>query len=304
MTENLLGSLFGDVPPLRRDARRSLVAAPLPAAAPVAHAPAARPQGALAPTRLLFAGVAAAVAAVVAISGGILLGGGGDDPTSAAFTVESREADAAEPAPCAGARAGEGGGLSGLARCRGVAEPAATDAPRPAETMSPVGTSPHAEAPKSGETRAPAPLPEAPGAEGQGAEGQGAEGPGAQHPPATPPPGPGAPAPETPAPRRPAPPPAPDPLHFLGLSENHTVGLLGIRVLGGYTLTVSGEPGATASVSYGGEPAGSLTFDATGRGSITFGRSLVDLGLDNPMIRVAYSDGTAGAAIQARRDDI
>jgi hypothetical protein len=81
-------------------------------------------------------------------------------------------------------------------------------------------------------------------------------------------------------------------------------GLLGIPILTAYTLTVTGNPGSQATVTYGGNGAGTITFGADGRGSISFGTSLLGLSLSNPLVRVEYSDGTAGAAIEARRDSI
>lgn len=88
-------------------------------------------------------------------------------------------------------------------------------------------------------------------------------------------------------PTGPTTPAAPAPLAFAGISKNYTIGLLGITVLGSYTLGLTGQPGA-----------------GDGRASITLGRSLIDLGLGNPVIRVSYSDGTAGSAIEAARDSI
>lgn len=101
-------------------------------------------------------------------------------------------------------------------------------------------------------------------------------------------------------------PPAPAPvegLDFVGLSENYTIGLLGVKVLSSYTLSVAGEPGAEASVFYGGKFAGALDL-TSGSASVTLGRSLLDLGLSNPLIRVEYSDGTPGAPIEAYRNDL
>lgn len=116
---------------------------------------------------------------------------------------------------------------------------------------------------------------------------------------------PGAPAPAAPAPPAPAAPaPAAQPLVFTGISENHVIGLLDIRILSSYTLSLSGQPGSTASVAYGGSRAGSVTFDSGGRASITLGGALISAGLGDPIIRVAYADGTAGSEIQSRRDSI
>ncbi|MGN7860450.1 hypothetical protein ACTJI8_07705 [Microbacterium sp. 22303] len=116
-------------------------------------------------------------------------------------------------------------------------------------------------------------------------------------------PAPGSPAPANPAPANPAPAPAaPAPLAFTGLTENTTLGLLGIRILASDTLSLAGQPGATATVSYGSARAGSVTFDGAGRATLTVNGSLVDLG--DPLITVAYSDGTAGAVLRARRSAI
>ena len=121
--------------------------------------------------------------------------------------------------------------------------------------------------------------------------------------PPPPPPPPPNPPQNPPPPQDPPPPPvAPDPLAFVGLQATHTVNLLGITMLSSYTLTVSGEPGSTASVTYGSRTAGSVTFDRDGRASLEVGGSL--LGLVNPVVRVAYTDGTPGEPIEARRDAI
>src|SRR5690606_25934079 len=147
----------------------------------------------------------------------------------------------------------------------------------------------------------PAPQPSAPGPEpapSQPAPSQPAPAPTQPAPAPTQP----APAPSQPAPAPPV--AAPDPLGFVGISKNQVIGLLGIRVLSSYTLSLSGEPGATASVQYGSLRAGSVTFNDNGRASITLGRSLLDVGLANPLITVAYSDGTPGDPISARRDSI
>jgi hypothetical protein len=98
------------------------------------------------------------------------------------------------------------------------------------------------------------------------------------------------------------PPAAPKPLAFTGITPNYAIDILDIKLLASYTLSLSGQPGAKASVTYAGLPAGSVTFDNGGRASLVVGASL--LGLSNPMIGASYSDGTAGSAIQARRDSI
>lgn len=96
----------------------------------------------------------------------------------------------------------------------------------------------------------------------------------------------------------------PKPLAFAGAEKSYLLNVLGIKVLGSYTLTVTGNPGSTASVTYGSRNAGTITFGADGRGSLSVGGALLDLGLSNPTIRVAYSDGTAGTAIEAARDSL
>lgn len=108
--------------------------------------------------------------------------------------------------------------------------------------------------------------------------------------------------PVPPQPPEPPVPPQPAPLGFTGINQNTTINLLGIRVLSSYTLTLSGEPGQTGAVWYGSTRAGTVTFDGAGRASITLGGSLVNLGLRNPLIRAAYSDGSG--EIQAYRDSI
>lgn len=111
-----------------------------------------------------------------------------------------------------------------------------------------------------------------------------------------------------PAPDPVADPPAPvitaAPLAFTGLRANHAINLLGLRVLSSYTLSLSGEPGSTAGVWYGGSRAGSVSFDGGGAASITLGGGLLDLGLGNPTIRAVYTDGTVGDEIAQPRDSI
>ncbi|MGN8026297.1 hypothetical protein [Microbacterium sp. 22242] len=102
----------------------------------------------------------------------------------------------------------------------------------------------------------------------------------------------------------PAPPAAPAPLAFTGLTRNETVGLLGIRLLQSYTLSLTGQPGSAVSVTYRSTNVGSVTFDGSGRASLTFGEGLVALDLGDPLVRAAYTDGTPGEPIEARRSDI
>jgi len=186
----------------------------------------------------------------------------------------------------ANALLGEGGGSPGpLPRTDPTAQPTAPATPAPA---------PATPAPAT-----PADEQLAPPSTGDGTTpGTPVAEPGTPSDPSTPPgpstpSGPGAPSGPPPAPA------APKPLAFAGLTRNATIGLLGIRILSSDTLSLSGEPGAMASVSYGSSPAGSVTFDGSGRATLTVGGSLIDLG--DPVITVAYADGTAGAAIHARR---
>lgn len=96
-------------------------------------------------------------------------------------------------------------------------------------------------------------------------------------------------------------PPAPKPLAFAGVQKT-SGGLLGL--ITSYTLSVTGNPGSKASVTYGSRNAGTITFDSAGNGSLSIGSALLGLTLTNPTIRVAYSDGTAGTAIEAARDSL
>ncbi|MGO4679715.1 hypothetical protein [Microbacterium sp. 2MCAF23] len=166
--------------------------------------------------------------------------------------------------------------------------------PTPAGPTSPAA--PPSTTPPPVETVA-APAPDAPAPDGD---------PGSLPPQSIPAPdAPGTPAPApAPAPAPPQAAAAPAPLAFTGVTPNQTVGLLGIRILSSYTLSLSGQPRSTASVTYGGAPAGSVTFDGSGRASITVGAGALDLGIGNPMITAAYADGTAGEPIQARRNSI
>lgn len=108
-------------------------------------------------------------------------------------------------------------------------------------------------------------------------------------------------APTTPTVPTTPPPVAPKPLAFVDMREEPG-GVLGLGA--SYTLLVSGNPGSQASVSYGSSNAGTITFGDDGQGSLFLGESVIKLDLTNPLVRVAYSDGTVGDAIEARRDDI
>lgn len=317
-----LADLWNAAPPLRRDARRA--AAGLPAAAPVSHA---RPEPPAVSRGRLIAGFTAVVVIGVTATAGLLASGPvvaesgallGSPFRTVAANGSTIASDDAVPA-------GEGGGALSGPRDGGRAGEARTgddgraDDGRPADAEG---------ARSGGADGAGGSGPTAPdeGAPGQGAPGQEEQpqGPGPSTPapgvpspapapsqPAPPSPAPSQPAPQpsqpapqpSPQPPAPAPPAAPQPLRFTGLVEHYT-SVLFIRLLSSYTLSLSGEPGATASISYGSRPAGSVTFNGSGRASLTLGKSLIDLGLTNPLIRAAYSDGTEGAPIEARRDSI
>ncbi|REJ06403.1 hypothetical protein DY023_06395 [Microbacterium bovistercoris] len=107
-----------------------------------------------------------------------------------------------------------------------------------------------------------------------------------------------------PAPPSPSAPVAPAPLAFTGITENRGDNAIGIEIVKSYTLTMTGEPGSTASVEYGWKDAGSVTFDAAGRASLDIGRSVLTLIPGNPRVRAEYSDGTEGDPIEMRRKDI
>lgn len=283
--------------PMRRDARAA--DAGLPAAAPVVRA-APRPP-AVRPGRLAVGFTAVAAIGIVAV-------------TAASLAVGP---DAARDLPADAAPAGSG--VASLAQ-EGSGQGHLALPVRPDDALSPLdqvagpASSPVADAAgTSAPDAAPdtsAPIPTAqgervPGTTGPGSSLPDASTPGSSAP--TTPPTPTAPTAPSPAPppSSPAPPPAaPRALAFTGITAHHAVNLLGIRVLSGYTLALTGEPGATASVTYAGMRAGSVTFDEAGAARITLGGSLLNLGLTDPLVRAAYSDGTAGAAVEARRSAI
>ncbi|UJP09461.1 hypothetical protein L2X99_13655 [Microbacterium sp. KUDC0406] len=112
-------------------------------------------------------------------------------------------------------------------------------------------------------------------------------------------------SPSEPTPRpSPAAPAAPAPLAFTDIAENPGKNLLGMEIVDSYTLSMTGQPGSTAGVTYGWKDAGSVTFDAAGRGAIDIGRSVLDLIPGNARVRAEYSDGTEGDPIEMRRKDI
>ena len=259
----------------------------LPAAAPIAHS-----DGPGAPTRrraLLIAGTAAAVLCVTAGAVLLALRGGAADDTATGWNISVSGGDSAHSA---NALLGEGGGA-----------PVDLERPRPTPTAPPSAPS-RTTPPASAEPVAPL-VPAAPlDGEPSGPSGDGTTG-GEQ--PSAPLPGGGTSQPSGPQPGSPDTPTAPaaaTPLAFTGITPNQTIGLLGIRILSSYTLTLSGQPGSTAAVTYDGSPAGSVTFDGSGRASITVGAGALDLGIGDPLITAAYSDGTPGAPIQARRSAI
>jgi hypothetical protein len=255
----------------------------LPTATPVAHAGTGTTgtgtTGLGRRRTLLLVGGAAAV--LLCAAGGVLVVGLRTVPAAHTTTAASDISVAAGAPNPANALLGEGGGAPGpLPRTDPTAPPATPGPTAPAPATPP---------------EEPFADPPAGGGASSGSEGDGTA-PGG--------PAPGTGTPSTPtapgAPSQPTPPPAaPKPLAFAGLTRNSTIGLLGIRILSSDTLALTGEPGATATVSYGSSPAGSVTFDGSGRATLTAGGSLIDLG--DPVITVAYSDGTAGPAIHARR---
>ncbi|GAA3934287.1 hypothetical protein [Microbacterium soli] len=312
-----LADLWTDAPPLRRNARGGAPTG-LPAAAPVPRAAASAP---LVDRARLITGFAIVVA--LGLAGG----------TTTALTHGSGDSDAGvvadAPVRSAGAASfgGEGGGAAPGPfdddRTHG-AQPQ-TDRQPDAEREDPQEDPPqdprhddalqdHPQAPDkhpaddpstddpgiAGPT-APAPTPEGPTP--PPSEPTTPPQPAPQPPPPAPQP-PTPPKPSEPPPPQPEPQPQPQPLRFTGLVEHHTISLLGIKLLSSYTLSLSGEPGATASVTYGSVHAGSVRFSGAGHASLTLGGSLIDLGLHNPIIRAEYSDGTAGAAIEVRRNAI
>lgn len=301
-------------PPLRRDARAA-PSAGLPTATPVPH-PAVAPSHASRVHRGRLIVGFALIAAIGAGATGVLVAGISDPdavgvdairPGAAAFIGDRGRADGspfdgrpADGAPLAdppvsppagdaevepdapGETPDSDGGAVTDPSQPGTPMPG-TDAPAPAPA--PSGPAPSTPPPT---TSSPAPQPSTPA-------------PQPTPKPSQPTPKPSQPAPQ---PTTPPPPAAPDPLAFVGLTPNYGFNLLGIRLLSSYTLSLSGEPGSRASVTYASRSAGSVTFDSRGRASLTIGGSLLDTSLSNPLIRVSYSDGTAGAAIEARRDSI
>ncbi|WP_217176956.1 hypothetical protein [Streptomyces sp. AC495_CC817] len=277
----------------RRDIRDAPAASALPAAGAVArvHAMSSWSRG-----RKMLA-IGSAIGGIGLIALGVATTGAGDQSALADGPVTTY-ADRVDPASDEGVPAGTPDSI------------AETDAPEPGPTTESDPDAP-ANRPDAGDPRVEEPggagTPSSPGT-GPGTEEPGTGTPGTT--PGTNPgtnPGtsnPGTSNPGTNPGTSPTAPSTPKPLGFAGLTENHTLSLLGIKVLGSYTLSLTGQPGSSASVTYGSASAGTATFDGDGRATVTLGRSLIDLGLRNPTIRVAYSDGTAGSAIEAARDSI
>lgn len=287
---------------LRRD-RKAQAGTGLVAAAPV-HS--ARVVGATGTRRGWLVGGCIAIAIIVAFSGAMLAtsGSGGAELPTLSDAQDLRAVDHLG-APCAMPATGEAGGTvlhtdacdeaqeagdfleppSDSQKSDLLPEPRASGHPHEPDDTDSAPVSPNV------------PTPGAPTDPGSGTPSPSNPSPGPAPAPSQPAP---APAPE-PAPSDPPPVHVPKPLAFTNLTENR--GLLGL-ILSSYTLSITGEPGATATVSYGSHAAGSVTFNANGSASITLGTSLIDLGLSNPIIRASYSDGTSGSDIQARRDSI
>jgi|GEM_PF-3508619 len=307
-------------PPLRRDAR--VAAAPLPSAAPIGHAATKPP--AVHRGRLIAGFAAVVVIGLSATTASILTSGAGI--AGATATVAADASDRTEAALSGGERGGpHDTGRVGAGQADAEdrtdadgqsdaeegtdAEDGVIDAPPVSEVDA---QTPDADvdivSPGTGTTEPDAPTPPDSGTAHPAPSTPPAQDPPAQEPPAAEPaPAPPAPHPSpSPSPSSPpaTPPPAtPKPLAFTGLTENR-VTLLGIPLLSSYTLSLSGEPGSRASVTYGLLSAGSVTFDGNGRATLKIGGSLLGITLSNPIIRAKYTDGTAGAAVEARRDSI
>lgn len=109
---------------------------------------------------------------------------------------------------------------------------------------------------------------------------------------------------DTPAPPAPAVPTAPAPLAFTEFTENRGANLVGVEVVMSATLSMTGEAGSTASVTYGWRDVGPVTFDDRGRATVEIDRSTLLLIPGNARIRAEYTDGTESEPIEMRRDDI
>ncbi|MFE6996322.1 hypothetical protein ACFVAE_10220 [Microbacterium sp. NPDC057659] len=249
---------------------------PQPAAAPASGTPTVplpmspqvarvRNQRRLPLRALAFTGGAIVVAGIVVGTIAIVSGGGEAAPVARDQASLTAPSDSVLP--------GERGGPAPVR----TAPPTATPAPTPV----PVPVVPPAQAAPSEPpaTRAPAPDPA----------------------PKSPPSAPSAPKP---APSTPSTPAAAPPLAFTGIKENRGPNLIGIEIVTSYTLSMTGQPGSTADVTYGWKDAGSVTFDPDGRATLDIGRSVLDLIPGNPNVRAEYSDGTEGDPIEMSRKDI
>lgn len=298
--------------PLRRDVR--VAAAPLPTAAPIGHAAAKPP--AVHRGRLIAGFAAVIVIGLSATTASILTSGAGIAGT--ALTAEADALGHGAAALSGGARVGPhdigraGGGRAGGGRAdadrhaEADAMPEAGEPPVPDERTDAdaPGESPPVseEEPLTPDVGSQAPAPHSDDRDSPTPPDTGAAAPTPDPSPSAPP----APQPAPPAPNPPTTSPGPAsaaPLAFTGLTEDR-VTVLGLPLLSSYALSLSGEPGSRASVTYGSLPAGSVTFDGSGRATLTIGRTLLGITLSNPVIRATYSDGTAGSAVEARRDAI
>ena len=246
------------------------------------------------------------------VGGGVILFGDDDPPAGVSYTAPTNAPVASDVKDaCLALVSAEAGDDADACRPpASSAEEPRTDlesgSPTPRATDKPIDRKTDNSTERVADRADSGPVPSAPSTPGSPSTptspGDTAPGsPGATHPV-----GPGTttpPAPTTPTvPAPPQPPPARASLGFTGISENTTIGLLGIRLLSSYTLSLSGEPGQTATVWYGSARAGTVTFDDGGRSSITLGGSLINLGLGNPLIRASYSDGSGET--QAYRNSI
>lgn len=289
----------------RRELRARSGSSPLPSAPPVLTAQAAR--GRRAPV-LLALGLAAV--GIACIGAGALTIGGmtaeDDDVAGVTYTPSvNAESDAPEVHPGTCLAFVPTGGDTRADVCRSTSAPAQnTQDEDPPTGGEPEHPSTPGSTPKTTESDDAVSRPDATDRDpGTASEAAAPSQSGSSQPSS---PAPSAPSSSTPSsPPSSSPPPAQAPrasLAFTDISTKTTVNLLGIRVLSGYTLSLSGEPGQTANVWYGSARAGTVTFDASGRAALTVGRSLIDLGLGDPLIRAEYDDGTG--AIQARRSAI
>ncbi|GAB3597714.1 hypothetical protein [Microbacterium tumbae] len=306
---------------LRRDMRESAPASELPAAPPVRSARSGtRRVGGGWP---VWAGAIAAVLGITVITAAALMPqGGGDSPTQVVAAAAQPAEDAKPTIPCPAFAGGEASSSTRSAACgRPRLADSETDPAVDAESGTPgsegressSSSDPGTTEQDRGRSGTDSPGTDAPGTSAPGTDAPGTSGPGPSDPggsdPGDPDPGtsnPGTGTPTTPPVTTPSNPPVTTPSNppaatpaALAFTGKKTNSLLGTGLLSSYTLSLSGEPGSTVTVWYGSVKAGSRTFDSSGKTSITLGLSLINLGLSNPTIRAAYSDGTAGAEISA-----